>query len=96
MTDPTAECKHVGPMKAPAMKHQFRSFESFRLQRGAERVHGLGPRAVFELLAELAMAHDCWPDTLRRLDRYRAITPDMLLAARGDRFPPRQLDLVSR
>jgi len=69
------------------MTQPFPAIERLRLRHGAEHVCQLGPRAVFELLAELAMAHDCGPDVLDRLDRYCAITPETLRALGGDRFP---------
>ncbi len=56
-----------------------------RLEAGALYLHGLGPRAVTELLLELAP-----PDrVLTRLDAYRRLTPALLRAAAGDRFAPR-------
>jgi hypothetical protein len=63
-----------------------------RLQRGAEHLHRLGPRVVGEFLLELADAQT----VLELLDAYRRrITPQMVLAAGGDRFP-RHLSEVPR
>ena len=56
-----------------------------RIEAGALHLHALGPRAVTELLLELAP-----PDrVLDRLDAYRRISPALLRALGGDRFPPR-------
>ncbi|CAO3372866.1 hypothetical protein [Azospirillum argentinense] len=60
--------------------------EQIRLQRIAEHVHGLGPRAVAEALAE-ALAHG----DMGRLESYRRLVPDMLAVSRGDTFPPRAM-----
>jgi len=70
--------------------------DRFRLQRGAEHLHALGARALAEMLAELA--RDRWDlaDTLDRLDAWRAgLSPELLRAAGGDRFPPRPLRVVA-
>jgi hypothetical protein len=59
-----------------------------RLQRGVEHLHRLGPRATAELLAGVATRIGGLPCILSLLDEYRNhLTPEMLLAARGDRFP---------
>ncbi|CAO3453917.1 hypothetical protein [Azospirillum argentinense] len=60
--------------------------EQVRLQRIAEHVHGLGPRAVAEALAE-ALAHG----DMGRLESYRRLAPDLLLLVGGDTFPPRAM-----
>ena len=66
-----------------------------RRQRLVERLHRLGPRAVFELLAELARHHpDIAEDLDRRLARYAALDPAMLAATGGDRFAPLPVHLV--
>jgi hypothetical protein len=69
------------------MNYRFPSTERLRLQRGAEYLHRLGSRPVFELLAEISCANGCLPDMLDRLDRYRAITPETVRALGDDRFP---------
>ena len=51
----------------------------------ALHLHGLGPRAVVELLLELAPADR----VLDRLNAYRRVTPDLLQVLGGDRFAPR-------
>jgi hypothetical protein len=61
-----------------------------RLQRGAEHLHRLGPRAVAELLAEIAHRTGSMDDVLELLAQYRArLTPELLHQVGGDRFPPR-------
>ncbi len=61
-----------------------------RLQRGAEHLHRLGPRAIAELLAEIGHQAGCMDDVLEVLGRYRAgLTPELLRLVGGDRFPPR-------
>ncbi len=70
----------------------MRPADTLRLQRGAEHVHQLGARAVAELLAQVAREGRDLPRTLDLLDDWRAgLTPDMLRAAAGDRFPSRVL-----
>ncbi|MGY0794246.1 hypothetical protein ACW7BJ_33280 [Azospirillum argentinense] len=60
--------------------------EQIRLQRIAEHVVELGPRAVAEALAE-ALAHG----DMDRLEAYRRLVPEMLTAMGGDAFPPRAM-----
>lgn len=67
-----------------------------RLERLAQHLHSLGPRAVHELLAELAVAHSAEDDLFDRLERFRRLSPDTTAAFGGDRFPPRQPVAVPR
>jgi hypothetical protein len=61
-----------------------------RLQRGAEHLHRLGPRAIAEVLAEIGRQAGCMDDVLELLGQYRArLTPELLHQVGGDRFPPR-------
>ncbi len=70
--------------------------DRFRLQWGAEHLHALGARALAEMLAELARDRCDLADTLDRLDAWRAgLSPELLRAAGGDRFPPRPLRVVA-
>jgi hypothetical protein len=70
--------------------------DSVRLQRGAEHLHSLGARALAEMLAELARDRCDLADTLDRLDAWRdGLTPELLRAAGGNRFPPRPLHVVA-
>ena len=52
-------------------------------QRRIEHVHRLGPRAVGELLYEVADGEDLD----RALEAYERLTPALLKALGGDRFP---------
>jgi hypothetical protein len=70
--------------------------DALRLQRGAEHLYALGPRAVAEMLAELARDRCDLAGTLALLDLWRdGLTPEMLRAAGGDRFAPRPLRVVA-
>ena len=57
------------------------------LQCHARHLHRLGPRAVYEFLAELATAHGIEDDVLLRLEAYRRLTRAQLAVTGGDRFP---------
>jgi hypothetical protein len=68
-----------------------------RLQRGAEHLCRLGPRSTTELLSEIAERIGGLPCILGLLEEYqRRITPEILRAVGGDRFPPRPLREVPR
>jgi len=67
-----------------------------RLQRGAEHLHELGPRALAEFLAELAQRICGMPATLDMLAEYQRLSPGMMRAAGGDRFPPPGLRALPR
>ncbi len=70
--------------------------DRLRLQRGAEHLHALGARALAEMLAELARDRCDLADTLDRLDAWRAgLSPELLRASGGDRFPPLPLREVA-
>ncbi len=58
-----------------------------RRERQIEHLHRLGPRAVGELLYEVAEGGDLD----RALDSYERLTPSLLKALGGDRFPPAPL-----
>lgn len=60
--------------------------EQIRLQRIAEHVHGLGPRAIAEALADALEYGD-----MGRLESYRRLAPDLLVLVGGDAFPPRAM-----
>ncbi len=66
--------------------------DMLRLQRGAQHVHDLGPRAVAEMVAQVAREGLDLPAALDLMDRWRdGLSIEMMAAARGDRFPPRPL-----
>ena len=66
-----------------------------RLQRGAEHLCRLGPRATAEFLAEVAGRIGGAPCILDRLAEYeQRLSPTLLRSVGGDRFPPRALHAV--
>lgn len=69
--------------------------DRLRLERGAQRLHALGPRAVAELLAEVGQHTGARPFILARLAAYGRLTPAQVRSAGADRFPPR-VRLVGR
>ncbi len=70
--------------------------DTLRLQRGAQHVHDLGPRAVAEMVAHVAREGLDLPGALDLMDRWRnGLSAEMLAAAHGDRFPPRPLREVA-
>ena len=70
--------------------------DTLRLQRGAQHVHALGPRAVAEMVAQVAREGLDLPGTLDLMDRWRdGLSAERLAATHGDRFPPRPLREVA-
>lgn len=65
-----------------------------RLDRGAAHLHRLGARATAEALAQIAARIGGMPAILGTLTEYERVTPGMVRAAGGDRFPPRPLRAV--
>lgn len=65
-----------------------------RWQRQVEQVHRLGPRAIAELLNELARHHGIGEDIDRRLAAYAAVDLHVLAAVGGDQFPVLPIRLV--
>jgi hypothetical protein len=60
-----------------------------RLRRGAEHLHRLGARAIAEFIVEDADCPRRRQRALDRLDAWRVrLTPELLRAVGGDRFPP--------
>jgi hypothetical protein len=71
------------------------NLERLRLDNGAEHLHRLGARATAEFLAELAATIGGQPAILRLLAEYQnRLSPKLLRAAGGDRFPPRRPRVV--
>jgi len=66
-----------------------------RLVRGAGHLHTLGPRATAEFFIDLAARIGGMPTIIWLLNEYQQrLTPAMLVATGGDKFPPRALDAV--
>lgn len=63
--------------------------DALRLQRGAEHLHRLGPRAVDGFIRDLSARIGGLPASLALLAEYeRRLSPGLLAATGGDRFPP--------
>jgi hypothetical protein len=78
------------------MPHHRDTLDRLRLQRGAEHLHRCGPRIGAEFLAELADQIGGLPAALRLLAEYeQRLTPELLRAAGGDRFPAKPLRQVA-
>ncbi len=63
---------------------------SLRRHRQFEHVHRLGPRAIEELAIEVANG----ADLDRALSAYDHLTPELLKATGGDRFPAQPIHVV--
>ena len=72
------------------------AISALRRQRQIQKVHGLGPRALDELLIEIGTKHGITIDIERIVERYAALDPEAVRLAGGDRFPPVPLHEVRR
>ncbi len=71
--------------------------DALRLQRGSEHLHRLGPRAFDGFLRDLAARIGGMPASLALLAEYeQRLSPEMLTATGGNRFPPPPLRSVPR
>ncbi len=70
--------------------------EQMRFQRRVEHLHRLGPRAVGELLGEVANRIGGAPVITMLLAEYEQVTPAMVRAVGGDRFPVSPLRAAPR
>jgi hypothetical protein len=78
------------PFPRESLKRQAQ--QRFRRKYLAWQVHRRGPRAVFELVDEIARHHPDFADDIdRRSERFAALDPALLRALGGDRFPARPL-----
>ena len=67
-----------------------------RMQRGVNHLRILGPRAMAELLWQICDETGHAPLILALLDQYqKGLTPELLAATGGDRFPPHPLRQVA-
>jgi hypothetical protein len=62
-----------------------------RFRRDVERLHRLGPRAVYELLTELGARQLLRSEIEALVGRYSRVDPVALRLAAGDRMPPTPL-----
>ena len=65
-----------------------------RFEQAVKHLHSLGPRATAEALAEIAAKIGGLPAIVGVLNDYQRLSPALLRAAGGDRFPPRMLRRV--
>ena len=63
-------------------------FTRISIQRGAEHLHNLGPRALAEALCEIADKTDGMPAVLVVLAAFERGSPGLLAAVGADRFAP--------
>ena len=85
---------NFNPATYPTLSRHWFGVEppaSLRRHRQFEHVHELGPRAVEELVVEVANGEDLD----RALAAYQRLTPGLLEATSGDRFPPAPIYEVS-
>ncbi len=83
------------PAEYPILAHHWfgvGAATATRRHRRIEHIHQLGPRAIEELVVEVANGEDLD----HALDAYQRLTPEMLEATGGDRFPPMLLHEVRR
>jgi hypothetical protein len=66
------------------------SIDPVRLEHLARKIHALGARALFELLAAQIRNGG---DLMQRCEDFAAIDPEALAAIGGDRFVPRIFEL---
>ncbi len=80
---------HHQPSSCTAVGFSSLPVEQQRALRvGAEHMTALGARALAELLVELAQVESGVPAMLNRLSAWRErMTPEMVRAVGGDRFP---------
>ena len=71
----------------PAARPQF--------EQSVRHLHALGPRATAEALAEVAARIGGLPAITAILNEYRNLSPTLLRATGGDRFPPRAMRKVA-
>jgi hypothetical protein len=64
-------------------------FRDLRFDRDVARLHGLGPRAVAELLREIGAETLHMTTIEATVERYARLDPDTLRHLGGDRFAPR-------
>ena len=73
---------------APKMMRAAGVVADVKFRRQVEHLHCLGPRAVGELLAEIAVEYSIMTLVDHKLDCYAELEPEALEAAGGDMFWP--------
>ena len=64
------------------------AISALRRQRHIQKLHGLGPRALDELLIEIGTEFGITAFIDQKLERYAKLDPEALEAAGGDIFSP--------
>ena len=59
-----------------------------QFRRDVERLHRLGPRAIYHLLDEIGCRRLCKTFIEDRAREYAGLDPDVLAAVGGDKLPP--------
>jgi hypothetical protein len=75
-------------LPAPPISSPQANYGAARVRCLAEQIHGLGPRPLFELLAEIV----CGAPSMERIERYARLSRehgDFIHKNGGDQFPPR-------
>ena len=70
------------------------SIRASRRQRNIRSLHGLGPRVLDELLAEIGAEHGITFDIERKIERYAALDLEAVQLTGGDRFPALPIHVV--
>lgn len=78
------------------MRSYIAPVDQLRLERDVERLYPCGPRAIAELLADIASRIGGVPAVMETLADCRGLTPAMMPASGGDRFPARVLRIVAK
>ena len=71
------------------------AISALRRQRQVQRVHGLGSRALYELLIEIGAEFGITAFIEQKIERYAALDPEAVRLAGGDRFPAPPIHEVS-
>jgi hypothetical protein len=65
-----------------------------RFRRAVERLHRLGPRALYEMLVALGASRLIRTEIERQVERHAALDPHIVCAVGGDRFACAPIHLV--
>jgi hypothetical protein len=65
-----------------------------RFRRAVERLHRLGPRALYEMLVALGASRLIRTEIERQVERHAALDPHIMCAVGGDRFAGAPIHLV--